>query len=158
MCSVRQQNILVICNRHHKHHKQSQHVRHTDVVDRSLQGQLFLLVLFTVPTGGTTARPERVFTTTATPRELSTPSDWLFAANEDWATGDLCWYVSTDELHSSVEIISLLSSSRMTIGGSAEERTCFDAHRWVVPSFNCMSYDLKGSVCLGPFAIHHWCL
>jgi len=44
--------------------------------------------------------------------------------------------------------VSLLTSSRMTIGGSTDERMGFDVCRRVVPSFNCISYDPKGSVCL----------
>jgi len=56
------------------------------------------------------------------------------------------------------QVVSLLSSSRMTIGGSADERTCFDVRRRVVLSSNCISYYLKGSVCLTvPFQlISHW--
>jgi len=103
MCnSVCQQNILVLYN---QHHKQSKHVSHTDDVDQSLQGPFIPLVLFTVPTSGTTTQPKRVFTTTGLqPDELSTPSNWLFAVNEDCTTGAWCWCINTDELLSSVKL------------------------------------------------------
>jgi len=142
---VRQQNILVLYN---QHNKQSQHVSHTDVVDQSLQGLFIPLVLFAVLTGSTTTRPERVFTTTGSPLDkLSKLSHWLFAENEDCATGDWKWCINTDELLSSVNLYPCCRLLAWLLA-AANEHTCFDVHRRIVSSSNCISYDLKGSVCL----------
>jgi len=89
--------------------------------------------------------------------ELSTPSDYLFAANEDCAMSDWCWCINTDELLSSIK---LYPCCRLFAWQLADQRlsTCFDVRRRIVPSSNCMSYYLKGSVCLtAPFRpIIHW--
>jgi len=114
--------------------------------------------IYGIPRQAARQRDERVSTTSGSPLdELLTPSDWLFAANEDCATGDWNQRINTDDWLSSVK---LYPCCRLLTWLLAAQRLCtsFDVCCRVVPSSNCISYYLKGSVCLAvPFwPIIHW--